>query len=99
MTTRDRSRATGRRQPLQRAAGEPVGRPLVHALGPEAFVELDRRRVPVEHGPIDPAAAALDREARQRHEQRLAEPAAAELRADEKVFEVDAWLAEERRVV
>ena len=92
--------ATGQVAAARAASGapvEPVDRPLVVRPGAQAVVETDRRCVPVEHRPLDPAAAALERQAGQLSQQRLPDSAAARLRDDEQVLEVDPRLAEEGR--
>src|SRR2546427_452888 len=78
-------------------ACEPVHRPLGVGFGAEALVEPDCVLVPVEHGPLEPAAAALDRHPGQTLEQRAADAATAMLGHDEEVLEVETWLREERR--
>jgi hypothetical protein len=63
----------------QRRTGEPADLPLALPLGTDGFVELDRGLVPVEHGPLHPAATTLVGETRQVEQERLADAAAAEL--------------------
>src|ERR1700712_3602863 len=48
------------REPGERLVGDPVPRPTVERPGPGGPIELDRLRVPVEHLPFQPAAAAVD---------------------------------------
>ena len=43
----------------QSRTGEPEDRPAVHRHGAQGPVEGDRRRVPVQHRPLDPGVAAL----------------------------------------
>src|SRR5215831_17105079 len=45
-------------EPAKRRAGETRQDPLLAEPGPEPLVEADGRRVPVEHGPLEAAAAA-----------------------------------------
>src|SRR5207253_4775949 len=55
--------------------------------------------VPIEHGPLDSAAAALDRQPGQRGKQRLTVPLAAMRRLNEKIFEVNSRLGKEGRII
>jgi len=84
---------------LQRIAGDAEDPPRVHLLRAELLVEADRRLVPVEDRPLEPPAAALDGERREMLQQRLAIAATAILGRDEEILEVEAGLAEKRRVV
>src|SRR5499427_3714357 len=90
---------SGRGELAEGVAGDAEDRPRIHRLGAEFLVEADRRLVPVEHRPLEAAAAALDGESGQMHEQCLAVAAPAELRHDEEILEVQARPGEERRVV
>src|SRR5690349_10909620 len=87
----------GRRR--KSVAGQAVDLPLLELDRAEAVVEADRPRVPVENGPLEPAAAALDGEASKLDHERLAVPLAAGVGADEQVFEVEPRLAGKGRVV
>src|SRR3974390_3298405 len=55
------TRASVACQPLERCAAQAHGGPFVQRHGAEAAVEADRRLVPVEHRPVEPPAAALER--------------------------------------
>jgi EAL domain-containing protein (putative c-di-GMP-specific phosphodiesterase class I) len=79
----------------QRVSGHPEQAPLVHALGAEAFVKTDRRLVPVEHQPLEAAAAALVRDARDMQQQRLAVTAAPVFGPHEQVLQIQALAAHE----
>src|SRR5258705_936974 len=87
------------RQLPERLPGHPEGRPVVERLRAEPFVELDRRRIPVEHRPFESPAAALDGDARERREQLPADPEPPELGLDEQILEIEAAAAEKRREV
>src|SRR3989442_2539307 len=78
-------------------AGEPVHSPLGVGFRAEALVEPDRVLVPVEHGPLEPAAAAVDRHLRQTLEQHATDAATAMLGHDEEILEVETRLGEEGR--
>src|SRR5437867_5731758 len=73
--------------------------PIVHWSGSDALVEIDGRLVPVEHRPLHPPASALLRQAGEMSQQRFSVAAAAHLRLDEEILEIDSGLAEERGVV
>src|SRR2546428_1598176 len=81
----------------QWVAGEPVHSPLGVGFGAEALVEPDCVLVPVEHGPLEPAAAAVDRHLRQTLEQHATDAATAMLGHDEEILEVETRLGEEGR--
>src|SRR2546426_794846 len=78
-------------------AGEPVHSPLGVGFRAEALVEPDRVLVPVEHGPLEPAAAAVDRHLRQTLEQHATDAATAMLGHDEEILEIETRLGEEGR--
>src|SRR5437660_9304264 len=80
------------RQRRQRIPRQPVNGPFVHRLCLQRSIELDRWLVPIEHGPLDSAAAALDRQPRQRGQQRFTVPLATMRRLNEKIFEVNSRL-------
>ena len=63
--------APGAPKPLERVAIEPIGRPVAHRPGAERLIERDRRRVPVEHRPLHPPAAALHRQTAEAGQQGL----------------------------
>ncbi len=77
------------------AANPPVGK---HRRA-ECPVELDGRRVPVEDGPFEAAAAAIASDARQRPEQRVRAALATEFRAHVEVFEPEPRPSEKRREI
>jgi hypothetical protein len=83
----------------QRLAGEAVDGPVVHRTRTEALVKTDRRLVPVEHPPFEPAAIALGREARETRHERAADPLSTMRGKNEQVLQVESAPAEERRVV
>src|SRR6266852_4011496 len=56
---------TGSAKLQQSIAGDPEDRPVVHRPRAKRPVELDRRRIPIEHRPLEAAAATLDGNARQ----------------------------------
>jgi len=76
------------RQPADGRPREPENGPLVQGDRAQAPVKLDGGRVPIEHGPFHPGAAALRGGARQFAQQRLADAAAAHRGADEQVLQV-----------
>jgi hypothetical protein len=73
--------------------------PSTAATSTQGPVEGDRGCVPIEHRPIEPRAAALERRVREPREQAPADAAPARVRTDEQVLEVDAGLADEGREV
>src|SRR5262249_48775246 len=85
-------------QPRERVAVQAIHGPFVHRERTEGLVEPDRRFVPVEHGPLQAATAALHGELRQRGQEGLAVPVAAKLGQDEEVLEIDGRLCQKRRV-
>ena len=78
-------------------AGQAVHRPAVHPNRAEADVEVDGRRVPVEHRPLQPAVPSLDAAPRQRGQQGLAVALAPARGRHVQVLEVDAVAAEPGR--
>lgn len=80
---------------LEGGAGEAVGGPVALGSGAEGEVEVYARLVPVEAGPIEAAAAALERRARQMAQQRPSIAVAALLRLHEEVLQIDAAAAQE----
>src|ERR1700751_2376211 len=87
------------RQTFERCAAHPHGGPLILRDRSEAPIEADRWQVPVEHCPVEPCAAALERGACQPGEQPPADTVPAGPRAHEQILEVDSGLAEEGREV
>src|SRR6202165_6094166 len=81
----------------ERFAGESVDRPP--GVGPRAqtLVETDGVAVPVEHGPFEPGASPLDRQAGELLEQRTPYAAAAVFGKEEQVLRGDSMLSEEGR--
>ena len=79
------------------SAGPPI-RQTVHSsirTRAERFIEFDRRRVPVQHGPLQTRPAVSDAFLCQMNQQRLADTLAAQRRTDEQVFEIDSGTAAE----
>src|SRR5260370_41032396 len=77
----------------------PEDRPLVEWPRAQAFVELDRGRIPVEHRPFEAPAAALHRNPRELSKQLAADAQPPELGLDEEIFQVESTAPEERREV
>jgi putative RNA 2'-phosphotransferase len=75
---------------VERIPSEPVRRPLVLRKRTERLVESDRRLVPIEHLPLDPTVPARHRDPSQLSKQRPPMAAAAPIRPDIEVFEIDA---------
>jgi hypothetical protein len=73
--------------------------PLLHLPRAQRLVELQRRLVPVEHGPFQPAAAAIARDARQRPQQRTPDAVTAQGGAHEQILEIQPGPADKRREV
>src|SRR3954449_663423 len=69
---------------------EPEDGPLVQWDGAGGLVELDGRRVPVQHRPLQPVVPVLHAGLGERAQQLLAQAAPAVLRLDVEVLEVDA---------
>src|SRR5262249_25888373 len=87
------------RQSLDLLARESENGPLVHWLGAERLVELDRGSVPVQHRPLHAATPALVGDLRERDEQRLAQALAARRRTHVEVLEVQPVTPQPRGVV
>ena len=83
----------------ERVAGDAVDHPVGHGLRAEGEVKADARLVPVKAPPLEPAAAALDRDGGELLEYRLAVALATVLGAHIQIFEVYARPAEEGREV
>src|SRR4051812_4851366 len=81
------------RQFLERVAGDAVDAPLIHRQRAEAAVEADGGLIPVQDGPFDAAAVALDRDLGDAREQRAPVAMAAQLGPDVEVFEIHARTA------
>src|SRR5215470_5028483 len=71
------------RKAFERIALEAVHAPARRGPGAQAQVEADRVGIPVEHRPLQAAAAALPCQPRQVHQERPADARAAVLRAHE----------------
>ncbi len=78
------------RQPRERIVADAHDGPFIQQDAAERFVEFDRRRVPVEHRPLQARPAVLDAFACKMNHQRLADALAAMLRPHEQVFEINA---------
>ena len=76
-------------KPPQRFAADAHVAPLVQELGAHGAIEIDGRRVPVQHLPLQAQAALFDGDGRDPLEQRLADAQAAKLGMHEKIFEVE----------
>ena len=70
-----------------------IGRPGVHRPGPQGTIKAQGSFIPVEDGPFQAAAAALERELGQFRQQRLAVTPATHPRPHEQVFEINSRLA------
>src|SRR5690349_19663437 len=92
------SAASAGGEPFQRAVADATDPPLRHHCRTEALVEIDRRLVPVEHGPLEARAVALDCERSDPLQQRLADAASPHVLVHEQVFEPDALLSAPGRV-
>lgn len=86
------------RQSAQRVARDAEGGPFVDRDGAERTIEADRRFVPVEHRPLEAAAAAGDGDFGEMHQQRPADALAAVCRPHEEILEPEPSAAEEGRV-
>ena len=86
------------RQRQERIAFEALNGPFVHWLRTDGTVDAQCHLVPVQHRPLHTGAAALDGQLGEGREQLPAQPASAELLADEKVLEIEAWTAAKRGV-
>jgi MOSC domain-containing protein YiiM len=80
---------SGGAEPGQGVAGDAVDGPLVLRHGAERLVEVDGGLVPVEHPPLHSPVAALQRDAGQLGQQRLAVASASGGGAHVEVLEVD----------
>ena len=86
-------------QASQSVARKPENLPLTLQHRTQAAIEADRGFVPVEDGPFEAAAVALDGGLGEPGEEEFAEAAATGFGVDEQVFQVDAGFAQERGVV
>lgn len=80
-------------------AGDAHGGPLGHRESAEGVVEVDGWGVPVEDGPLEAGAAFGCGDGGDGGEEGFADALAAELGADEEVFEIDAGVASPGGVV
>src|SRR4029453_19434043 len=71
------------------------GDPLAAEARPQPSVEPDGRAIPVEHRPLEPPAAAADRDARERGEQRPPGSLPALLGQHEEIFQIERGPGEE----
>ena len=76
-------------QPPQRFARHPHIPPLVQKLAAHRPVKLNRRRIPIQHRPLQPRAALFHRNRRHPFQQRFADPQPAHLRLNKDVLQVD----------
>src|SRR6185437_413707 len=74
----------------QRFAAETIDVPSAHALGAEAFVEIDGGLVPVEHRPFDFVAARFHGLLGKMGDERFAITASTEFGTNEQVFKKNA---------
>src|SRR6185295_5454659 len=74
------------RQFVERFADQSVDFPVIHRDGAEAFVEVDRRLVPVEDRPLQAAAVARLRDRGEPRQQRFAVAQSARFRFYEQIF-------------
>jgi hypothetical protein len=72
-----------------------VSRDFVHSSSGTAPVELDGRQVPIEHSPLQPAAAAFSRNPHQVLQQRRPNSLAAQVRIHVQVLPIESWLGPE----
>src|SRR5262245_42137470 len=84
-------------EPAERLARNPEAVPLCNLLGAEPTVEPNRRLVPRQDSPVHALASARGADTGNVREQAVSDAAAAPLRLDEHVFEVDAGPAREGR--
>jgi hypothetical protein len=83
----------------QRVAGQPERRPFIHRLRADLFVKIDRKLVPVEDGPVDTTAIALDRDSREGSEQSETNSVLSRGGADEQILQINPALAEPGGIV
>src|SRR5262249_44482176 len=74
-------------------------RPLIHRDGAKILVELDRRLVPIENGPLESATIPFARDSRQFNQHGPAKPLTAHLWNDEQIFEVETGPANKSREI
>ena len=79
---------------LEGSALQPADLPFAFSLRADRLVEFDRGLIPVEHGPLHPAAAALVCHAGEVQQERLPNAATTQIRLHVQVFEVEARLRE-----
>lgn len=87
------------REALQRLIRQAINVPALDMLRAETQIEIDRKLVPFQDLPLHSAAIARDRYFRECREKGVSDAFTARLRDYEKVFEIEAALAEECRVV
>src|SRR6266851_373791 len=83
----------------QRRTADPARGPIVHQDRAERFVEFDRRRVPVQHRPLQPRPAIRHALPGKMYQQCLADTLAAVRRTHEQVFQIDPGAAAEGRKI
>src|SRR6202020_3142779 len=77
------------RDALERGAVEPVDLPLLEPGGADLGVEVERRRVPIERGPLEPRVAARASNPRQVRDQRATDAGAPASGRDVEILEPD----------
>src|SRR6266851_1721227 len=76
-------------------AGDAGNPPIGQYLRAELLIEPDRRRIPVQHRPLESAAASLDREPGEMDQKRAPVAATPKRRANKQILEIKAAATEE----
>src|SRR3569833_1375025 len=78
------------RKLVERGSSETKDCPIVHGTRAQTLIEVYRRRVPIEHGPLKPSATTRHSQACKMFEQCFTDSAAASLRLNKQIFEINA---------
>ena len=84
---------------FERIARDAMRPPFLLGFCTERGIEVERRGVPIEHGPLETTEILSDAAPRQMYEQCAANTVTAIFRFDEKIFEIEAMSTTEGRKV
>src|SRR4051812_39475063 len=66
-----------RGEKIQSLSGYSINRPVIHRDCSQLFIKLNRRLIPVQYGPFEPATVSFPGKTRQLNEQRFTKSASA----------------------
>src|SRR5579862_8489661 len=84
---------------MQRVTGKSIPGPFLKRICAQSAIKLDGRCVPIEHCPLQPSIAPFHGDLRQSRQESFADSFTPMSRLYEKVFQIEAGLAEKRREV